>query len=307
MQHYRQKLFCYIAVILACELSACSRTESNAATEEMTDPTTTYSIVRSDSSNGIEIIGNGGNNPLKVREAIRNYVISEKNFTAKRAKLYSLLNQLDKYTHADSVNYNEVDSLNYLSIHYLEDLLQNPQSITSGIRHKMLHISISPDKCLRIYSWNENISPKWESYINIYQYRRQDGSLTVAFNEEENRLHDASDFRSGKTDKITHLFAKGDSCDLYLIQFSGCQGKEHLFKGVGCIGISPEGLLFNHPAFDAKIPSISLHYPANGSATIVYDSRKRRLQLQRIQPKQLQEDTLMRTYLYNGKHFTLAE
>ena len=304
IQLHRQEILC-AAVLLLLGLSACTR-NSGTTDEEMTDPTTTYSIVRSDSSNGIEIIGNGGSNPLKVREAIRNYVIPEQQFTARRAKLYSLLDRLDQYTHADSVDYSEVDSLNYLSIHYLENLLQDPKSVTSGIRHRMLHTVVSPDKCLRVYSWNENISPKWESYINVYQYRKKDRTFEVAFNEESSP-HDASDFRSGKADRIIHLYTAGDSSDLYLILFSGCQGKEHLFKGAGCIEICPDGIRFNTPVFSAKAPSISLHYPENGSASIVYDSRKRSLQLQRIQPKQMQDDTLNRTYLYDGKHFTLAE
>ena len=306
IQLHRKEILCCTAVLLLLGLSACTRNNGTTEEEEITDPTTTYSIVRSDSSNGIEIIGNEGSNPLKVREAIRNYVIPEQQFTARRAKLYSLLDRLEQCTHADSVDYSEVDSLNYLSIHYLENLLRDPKSVTSGIRHRMLHTGISPDKCLRVYSWNENISPKWESCINVYQYRKKDRTFEVAFHEESS-LHDAGDFRSGKTDRIIHPYTAGDSSDLYLILFSGCQGKEHLFKGAGCVEICPDGIRFNTPVFNAKTPSISLHYPENGSASISYDSRKRSLQLRRIQPKQLLNDTLEYTYLYDGKHFTLTE
>lgn len=297
--------YCAAALLLSVS-SACSRTGNTPAEDDMTDPTATYSIVRADSSSGIEIIGNGGSNPLKVREAIRNYVIPESSFTEKRDKLYSLLDRLEACAHADSVCYGEVDSLNYLSIHYLENLLKDPQSLKSGIRHKMLQLLVSPDKCLRIYSWNENISPEWVSCINVFQYSRKDKSLEVAFNGEDSR-HDACDFRSGKAEKIIHLYAAGDSSDLYLIQYSGCQGGEHRFKGVGCVEIGPEGIAFNAPVFNAKTSSISLHYAENGSASIAYDGRKRSLKLLRIQPKQERTDTFDRTYLYDGKHFTLAE
>ena len=270
----------------------------------MSDPTTTYSLVRSDNSSGIEIIGNAGNNPLKVRETISNYVIPEKGFTAMRTKLYAMLSQLETYLHADTVDYSEVDSLNYMCIHYLEKMLQDPHSISSGIRHKMLHTSLSPDKCLRIYSWNENISPEWESYINVYQYRRKDQTLEVAFNKESG-THDASDFQSGKTDRITQLYENGDSCRLYLIQFSGCQGKEHLFKGVGCVETGTDGIHFNRPVFNAETSSITMHYPENGSVSVTYG--KRRLELLCISPKQKKNDTFNRTYLYDGCRFTLAE
>lgn len=306
MQFLRQNLFCCAAAFLTCIFSACSRTVETPPEDEMTDPTATYSLIRSDSSSGIEIISNSGNNPLKVRESLRSYVIPENSFPAKRAKLYSLLNQLEKKTRTDSVNYGEVDSLNYLSIHYLQDLLRDPQSVTSGIRHRMLNTCFSPDKRLRIYSWNENLSPKWKSFINVYQYRKQDHTFDVAFNEESSP-HDASDFRCGRTNRIIQLHTDGDSYDLYLLLFSGCQGTEHLFKGAGCVRTDSDGIHFNYPVFSAQHSSISLHYTKNARASITYDNKKHSLHVLRIAPKQDANDTFECTYLYDGCHFTLEE
>jgi hypothetical protein len=292
------------SILFSCLLqTSCHRQENNVSEEpDMTDPTQTYSIVRPDIGSGIEVISEDGSDPLKVREFIQSYPIPEKNFTAKRAKFCNLLDQLRKETESDSVSYETVDSLNYMAIHYLSDLLQDSKSIAGGIRHPMLQCKIAPDRRLRVYAWDEHIAPGQQSHINVFQYRTDDNRLITAFHGN-GRTHDETDFLTGQIESIQLLFRNGDSVRLYLLCYAGSHGNEHLYKGFGCIHALPDSLDFTYPAFEGTRPFAAVHYNGKETAQAVFDRTQRTVRLQRHSTAAIQRDSLCRGYIFDGTHF----
>ena len=55
------------------------------------------------------------------------------------------------FTFSEHNIYNIVDSLNYMAAHYLRNILEDPKSVKSSIKHKMLTITTSADKNLRVF------------------------------------------------------------------------------------------------------------------------------------------------------------
>lgn len=291
-------------ILCICLFSAACNRNGKVVSEEpdMTDPTQTYSIVRPDNGSGIEVISEDGSDPLKVREFIQSYPIPEQSFTAKRAKFCNLLDQLKKETESDTVSYETVDSLNYMAIHYLSDLLQDSKSISGGIRHPMLSCKISSDKRLRLYSWDEHIAPGQQSHINVFQYRTDDNRLIAAF-QGTGRTHDETDFLTGRIESLHPLFRDGDSVRLYLICYAGSHGNEHLYKGFGCINALHDSLDFTYPAFEGARPFAAVHYSEKETAQAAFDRRHRRVRLQRHPANSSQQDSLCRNYIFDGTHF----
>ncbi len=268
----------------------------------MSDPTTTYSLARTGAGSGIEVISGTGNDPLKVREFIQSYQIPEQSFTAKRAKFCNLLDQLKKETESDSLSYETVDSLNYMAIHYLLDMLQDSKSIAGGIRHPMLSCKISSDKRLRLYSWDEHIAPGQQSHINVLQYRTDDNRLIAAF-QGTGRTHDETDFLTGRIESLHPLFRNGDSVRLYLLCYTGSHGNEHLYKGFGCINALHDSLDFKYPAFEGARPFAAVHYSEKETAQAVFDRRQRTVRLLRHSATSTQQDSLCLGYIFDGTQF----
>ncbi|MBP5613377.1 MAG: hypothetical protein J6X35_04445 [Bacteroidales bacterium] len=289
-------------LLLAALLASCGRgTEVTTEEQEVSDPTTTYSIDRPENGDGIEFISENGDNPLKTREFIKNYIIPENSFTAKRAKFYSMMDRLRLQVQSDSVRYDEVDSLNYMAIHYLLALLRDPKRIHEGIRHPMLRCVSSPDKRLKIYSWNENIAPGQQSDINVFQYR-EPGCAPVALFPGNGGTHDETDFRTGQMERIHPLYRKGDSLRIYLAYFHGSQGNEHNYCGFGCIRVLPDSLDFDYPAFDRQQSFVTLHGSGSRKVQGSFDIRNRQLKLCHIP-----DDDGGKSYSFDGSYFTTAE
>ncbi len=300
----RHRHFTSAILFCACLLfTTCHRQPAGSGQEEeMSDPTTTYSLARTGAGSGIEVISGTGNDPLKVREFIQSYQIPEQSFTAKRAKFCNLLDQLKKETESDSLSYETVDSLNYMAIHYLLDLLQDSKSIAGGIRHPMLHSIISPDKRLRLYAWDEHIAPGQQSHINVFQYRTDDNRLIAAF-QGTGRTHDETDFLTGRIESLHPLFRNGDSVRLYLLCYTGSHGNEHLYKGFGCINALPDSLDFKYPAFEGARPFAAVHYSEKETAQAVFDRRQRTVRLLRHPATSTQQDSLCLGYIFDGAQF----
>lgn len=295
-------------ICLCCLLASCRQPATDNIDETGTDePTTTYSIVRPDEGGGIEIISEDGNNPLKTREYIMSYPIPEKDFPAKRAKFYQLLNQLKSLAETDSVSYDDVDSLNYMAIHYLLDLLQDKKSLAPGLRHPMLRFHMSADKRLRHYAWNENIAPGQQSQINVFQYSGTGGKPQAAFLGAGKTL-DETDYHTGKIESLNTLYRPGDSTRLYLLSYSGSHGNEHLYKGFGCIRIVSDSIDFGYPAFkQEERPFVTMHYTETENAQACYDSRNRTLKLQRTPSSSEKGENVGQAYTFDGRCFTHME
>ncbi len=267
------------------------------------DPITTYSIIKSDSGSGIDVVSKTGNNPLKVRESIRTYQLPEQSFSARRDKFYSLLQQLKQQTtQGEGIRYEEVDSLNYLAIHYLKHLLEDPKSLKYGLRHPMLRTLASQDGRLKVYAWDENIAPGHQSYINVFQYRRADDSLEVSFNEEIDNANELY-FHTACMEKI-HDVQYTDSAALYLMAFSGSQGSGHLYQGFGCICLRNGHFDFSYPLFGRQANCLLQHYTENDIFRKSYAPRTKQLHLFYVNGKTAHSDTTDNTYGFDGAYFT---
>ena len=291
-------------ILCTCLFAASCNRKGTAVSEEtdMTDPTQTYSIVRPDNGSGIEVISEDGSDPLKVREFIQSYPIPEKSFTARRAKFFHLLDLLKKETGSDSVRYDQVDSLNYMAIHYLLEILKDPKSITSGVRHPLLHCCTSADKRLRVYSWNEHIAPEQQSRINVFQYKLRNGILYTVF-PGSGQTHGETDYRTGQIEKIYPMYRQGDSVELYLLHYSGLHGSGHMYKGFGCVKMLPDSLDFSYPAFDGKYPYVTLHYSGTENADAYFDGHKRSLRLWVAGSTDGSRDSIGKRYTFDGIRF----
>ncbi|MBO4282693.1 MAG: hypothetical protein J5873_05825 [Bacteroidales bacterium] len=297
----RKSLFILLAAALWT--AACQRKTEVKDEFAIEDPTTTYSIIKSDSGSGIDVISKTGNNPLKVRESIRSYQLPETTFPARRDKFYSLLQQLKQRTaQGEGTNYEEVDSLNYLAIHYLKHLLSDPKSLKYSLRHPMLRTVTSQDKRLKIYAWDENIAPGHQSYINVFQYRRYDDSLEVAFNGDIDNANELY-FHTARIESI-HDVQRTDTSALYVAAFSGSQGSEHLYRGFGSIRIRNGRFDFDYPLFERQSNCLLLHYTEADIVRNSYTPKTRELHQYFASGKPERTDTVDRTYGFDGAYFT---
>ncbi len=287
-----------------CVLMACAGCHSSQQ-EEITDPVTTYSIIKTDSSSGIAIVSETASNPMKVRAFIDQYPIPEQSYTEKRRKFYELLDRLSLLSqNKDTLAYNEVDSLNYMAIHYLTNLLEDKLSLTSPIRHRALKINSSTDKRLNIYSWNENIGYETYSYINVFQYRCDDRQLKASFNKEINSDNELN-ISSGKIEKICMLPSSGQSEQYYLLLISGTQGSNG-YKGAGLLLLDNDTLLFDQPLLGPQAGSpnsLVFHYQQEKEVRMWYDSKKKQLHIGQLHTKEGDTDTLSQAYRFEQNHF----
>lgn len=298
-----------IQKLFFCGLLCCMGCHPNANKQEITDPTETYSIIKADSNSGITIVSETENNPMKVRGFIDNYTIPETNYYEKRSKFYNLLDNLKLLsTKQEEMPYNEVDSLNYMAIHYLKDLLKDKQSLQSPIRHNLLKTSISPDKKLKVYSWNENIGFETNSYINVYQYHWKDGDTKAFFNKDINSDNELN-ISSGQIEKMYLLTSANETPALYLHIISGIQGSNY-YKGVTMIKVTEDTMYFDQPLLKEEtnnFNSIVLHYQKQNPLQISYDKSSKKLTVQKHITIEDKDSLQISKYLFDGTCFEKIE
>ena len=277
--------------------------------ETVEDPTTTYSIIKADSNSGITIVSETGNNPMKVREFIDNYPIPESSYRDKQRKLYAMLDQLKQYaTSQDAAVYDEVDSLNYMAIHYLKNLLSDKQSLQYPIRHSLLKTSTSTDKKLKVYAWNENIGFETHSFINVYQYRWSNGNLKSFFNKEIDS-DDELNISTGSIEELILLPTVDNDGARYLQLTSGMQGS-NCYKGVALLKVSEDSLFFDQPMLHEEENahnSMVFHYPQNTILEINYLAKKQQLSIRKNIHTEEGDSTQTLRYTFNGTCFQPTE
>ncbi len=299
---YIYRIF-YLTLSAILLLDSCHRKQDEFALD---DPTQTYSIIQSDSNSGIDIVSDCNNNPMKVRSFIDNYEIPETTYAARKSKFCSLLDELKRRMNAKDSAYDEIDSLNYMAIHYLQNLLSDPQSLRSPIRHSILKSIVSNDGKMRVYSWNENISRSMSSYINIFQYQQANGQVRAFFNKNV-ESDSEMEFTCGKMEKAYRIRTENDSLKLYLFCFSGIGGNENFYKGAGCIRVDGDSLDFDYPAFKKKKnarQSLLFRYQMNDKATLEYKPENQVLSLTKISLYENATDTARLRLQFEKTGFT---
>ena len=266
------------------------------------DPTTIYSIIREDTSGGIDVVGDRSN-PMAVRKRIFASKIPETTFEEKRKTLYLLLDTLYKFKSYEDLDiYAEVDSLNYLAIHYLKNILLDKKSRLSPLKHKMLNRISSLDKNFSVYYWEENIGVDIPTTLSVYQYVGLDGALHSFFNMDNENQEDF-DFSTSKIFDIYKLSSSQGKL-LYLLNFEGCTDNENCFKGSTIAEITEFGLKFDYDSFGEDIEYFFESYTSGEKLTVSYNVATKTLTYKLFTAENKSEQ---KVFLFNGQTFQLQD
>ncbi|MDD4210598.1 MAG: hypothetical protein PHI52_09715 [Bacteroidales bacterium] len=267
--------------------------------DSITDPIETYSLLKTDSMHGITIISLTENNPLTVRENILQYEIPETTFESKRTKLYSLLDALQVlYTFSEPNIFNIVDSMNYLAAYYLNNLLEDTKSLYLLIKHPMLSITTSPDKKLRVFSWDENAGMTFKTHLNVFQFQTNEGQLKSCLNES---MESENDFNFIHAQiKNFYKLPSSNSNSLYLTLFQGLSCRTCYFKGVTAIEIINDSLNFHYPLFHDSLSYLIFNYTAEDKFTLSFNPKSTRLYYTWIQVNENNNDTISERFIFSN-------
>ena len=283
-------------IILLSVLFAVACTSSNK--NEIDDPIDIYSIIKEDASTGIDVISLSGNNPIEVRKKIAEYEIPETTFEAKRKAFYSILDALHnlKTTTGQSI-YNTVDSLNYMAVHYLKNILTDKKSLSSPLKHKLLK-RVSPyDKAITVYFWEENLGVNMQTYICVFQYIGSNGEAYAVFNRDDDNDEDF-DFSQSQVIAIYKLSSESGN-PLYLANFMGSHGSKNHFKGSMIFEIRKDELFFDYDAFGGDTKYFFRNYTEGEILTTSFSYKTQEL---KYSFKSL--NTIVETrFIFNGQIF----
>ncbi len=298
---FKQLLFIFFTSVffIQCHSREPATKENN---DSITDPIETYSLMRTDSLYGITIVSLTEENPLTIREKIFEYEIPETTFETKRKKIYELLNTLELlFSFSEPNIYNIVDSLNYLTAYYLQHILEDPKSISSPIRHRMLTTTTSPDKNIKVFSWDENAGMSFKTHINVFQYRTANGKLKSWLNE---KMHSSNDYNFIHA-KITTFYRLNSfkNNPIYLSVFKGSNCKDCFFEGITAIEINDDSLNFNYPIFCDSLNYLIFNYSSNDKFQLNYNSKTAILSYQLIQNNESVSDTLSEVFIFSNNYF----
>ena len=296
----RKIFFLWIVFATAVCTDGCNGS-NNANTVD--DPTTIYSIIREDTSAGIDIVGLSRSNPMEVRKQIFESQIPEISFEEKRKTFYAILDTLYRLkTYEDEDSYADVDSFNYLAIHYLKNILRDKKSCTYPLKHKMLSRTISPDRNFSVYCWEENIGVDIPTMLSVYQYIAADGTIHSFFNMDNEDSEDFN-FSTSKIIGIYRLsFTKEKS--LYLLNFEGCTDNENCFKGSTIVEIAENKLKFDYNSFGEKVKYFFETYAKGEKLTLSYNAATKVLMYRWFMPNNKPEQ---KVFLFNGEMFQTKE
>ncbi len=291
----------YLSFIgLAIALCACGSGDDD---NTVTDPTAIYSIIKEDTS-GIDVVSLSGNNPLWVRKQIEQYQIPEQTFEEKRATLYKILDTLYTLNHFEEEDvYAVVDSLNYMAVHYMLNILQDKKSINAPLKHKMLTTAVSADRMLRVYTWNENIGLDYNTYLNVYQYADANRNMHACLNTQN---YDATncEIASGRPVSVYKLNYTGESGCLYLLNVEGSVSGSENFKGAIVLLQQGDSLVFNYKGFAPHSEACMYTYMQAESIMCAYNYKSQQLEY-KIKNEAGEIHTV--TYVFNGEFFELKQ
>jgi hypothetical protein len=291
-------LITWVAVSLC--LTRCGNSDDDDAVD---DPTTIYSIIKEDTTTGIDVVGFARSNPMEVRKRILESKIPETTFEEKRKVFYGILDTLYKLnSREDEDIYAKVDSLNYLAIHYLKNILLDKKSRIAPLKHKMLNRISSLDKNFSVYYWEENIGIPIPTTISIYQYVSLDGTLHSYFNTE-NKEGEDFDFSTSKIIGIYKLQVINNSL-LYLLNFEGCSDNENCFKGSTIAEINGKELKFDYNSFGDGVEYFFENYALGEKLTISYNTAIKTLSYKLLTPDKCLEQ---KVFLFEDGVFQLKD
>ncbi|MDR1458954.1 MAG: hypothetical protein LBI60_01910 [Bacteroidales bacterium] len=269
---YKRKPDIYVIVLFCVLFINCTPANKN----KIEDPIDIYSITKNDTSVGMDIVTISGSNPIEVRRKIAEYEIPETSFEAKRKTFYNILDAiyLLKASTEQSI-YNVIDSLNYMGVHYLKDILTDKKSIISPLKHKLLKRISSYDKAVNVYSWEEYLGVDMHTNICVFQYMGTNGKLHSVFNEDDDNEGDFNFSRS----RIMSLYklSSESGFPLYLANFMGNYGNKNHFKGSTILEIRDDELFFDYDAFGGDVKYFFMNYTDGEILTTTFSYKSQEL------------------------------
>jgi hypothetical protein len=255
IMYKRKSIVRVIVLLFVLFVVRCTPPEKNS----IEDPIDIYAITKEDTANESGIVTVSGRDPIEVRRRIAEYEIVETTYEAKRKTFYNILDSLYLLRNSSGQSlYNEVDSLNYLAIHYLENILTDKKSVTSPLKRRLLKRVSSYDKVICVYSWEENLGVNMHTNICVFQYMGSKGQLHAVFNEDDDSEGDFNFSRS----RIMSLYKLSSESGhpLYLANFMGNYGNKNHFKGSTILEIRDEELSFDYDAFGGDTKYFFMNY-----------------------------------------------
>jgi hypothetical protein len=253
---YKRNPIIYLIVLLcALLIVTCTPSDKN----KIDDPIDIYSIRRKDTSVESGIVTISGSNPIEIRKRIAEYEIPETLFETKRKTFYNILDALYVLKTSTGQNrYNVIDSLNYMAVHYLENMLRDKKSLISPFKHRMLKRVSSYDKMISVYSWEENLGVNMHTNICVFQYTGTNGQPYAVFNIDDDSEGDFNFSRS----RIMSLYklSSESGCPLYLANFMGNYGNKNHFKGSTILEIRDNELSFDYDSFGGDTKYFFMNY-----------------------------------------------
>lgn len=264
--------FINIVGIFLILLAGCTSSTNN----KIDDPITIHSIIKQDTAGGIDIVSIEGSNPIEVRKRIAEYEIPDATFEGKRKVFYTILDTLYALkTSSHQSVYNVIDSLNYLAVHYLKDILTDKKSITNPLKHKMLKRVSSYDKVISIYFWDENLGVNIQTNICIFQYLGEDGTPYAIFNVDNDN---EEDFNFSRSQIIAfYKLSSQSGSPLYLVNFMGNYGKKNYFKGSTILEIRENQLFFDYDGFGGDTKYFFMNYTEGENLTTTFSYNNQEL------------------------------
>ena len=261
-----------MSVFFILLLAGCNSSTNN----EIEDPITIYSIIKEDTAAGIDVVSMEGSNPIEVRKRIAEYEIPDTTFEGKRKVFYTILDTLYALkTSSHQSVYNVIDSLNYLAVHYLKDILTDKISIANPLKHKMLKRVSSYDKMINVYFWDENLGVNIQTNICVFQYIGEDGKSYSVFNSDDDN---EEDFNFSRSQIIAFYKLSSQSGNpLYLANFAGNYGRKNNFKGSTVLEIKENKLFFDYDGFGGDTKYFFMNYTEGENLTTTFSFKNQEL------------------------------
>lgn len=292
--------FLFVGLTLSVGVCRCGSSSNDIVTDD--DPAVDDALIKEDSSTGIDVVGLSISHPMEVRKRIFESEIPAVSFEEKRQILYAVLDTLYKLkAYQEEDIYAEVDSLNYLAIHYLKNILLDKKSRLYPLKHKMLNQITSSDKTFSIYYWEENIGEPIPTTLSVYQYFGTDGNLHSFFNMDDQDREDF-DFSTSKIIGIYKLSSTHEQM-LYLLNFEGCTGNESCFKGSTIAEITENGLKFDYNSFGEGVEYFFESYASGDKLTISYNAKLKELTYKHVFANKSEQ----KVFLFDGAMFGAKE
>jgi hypothetical protein len=269
---YRISFINIAGIFFILLLTGCTSSTNN----QIDDPITIHSIIKQDTAGGIDIVSIEGSNPIEVRKRIAESEIPDATFEGKRKAFYTILDTLYALkTSSHQSVYNVIDSLNYLAVHYLKDILTDKKSIANPLKHKMLKRVSSYDKVISVYFWDENLGVNIQTNICVFQYLGEDGMPYALFNADNDN---EEDFNFSRSQIIAFYKLSSQSGNpLYLVNFTGNYGRKNYFKGSTILEIRENELFFDYDGFGGDTKYFFMNYTEGENLTTTFSYNNQEL------------------------------